>query len=44
LRTNDDLGSARRTYRGGGVELIDEEPQHSFGHDLTGQTSTRELG
>lgn len=43
LWTNDVLGSARRVYQKHGFELTAEEPHHSFGHDLVGQTWQRRL-
>ncbi|MFC8449297.1 GNAT family N-acetyltransferase [Kitasatospora sp. NPDC057223] len=38
LWTNDNLVSARRIYEHFGFVLTEEEPHHSFGHDLVGQT------
>jgi len=38
LWTNDPLTSAARIYRAAGFELVSEEPHHSFGVDLVGQS------
>jgi len=44
LWTNDPLVSAIRIYLAAGFLLIREEPHHSFGVDLVGQTYELDLG
>ncbi len=43
LWTQSILVAARSIYRAAGFQLIKEEPHHSFGHDLIGETWERDL-
>jgi GNAT superfamily N-acetyltransferase len=43
LWTNDVLTSARKIYQSFGFTLTEEDPHHSFGHDLIGQNWTLDL-
>jgi hypothetical protein len=40
----DVLVSARRIYQAFGFTLVEEQPHHSFGHDLIGQTWMVQFG
>ena len=43
LSTYDILASARRIYQRAGFTLVSEQPEHSYGHDLTAQEWTLSL-
>lgn len=43
LWTNANLLAAQHIYQATGFRLVAEEPHHSFGHDLVGQTWERDL-
>ncbi|MFD9706340.1 GNAT family N-acetyltransferase [Lentzea sp. NPDC059081] len=43
LWTVDGLLSARKIYEANGFELVEETPEHSFGHDVIGQLWARDL-